>query len=141
MPSIRKKCLWAILAVWNKLERGMDMNPKQYFFSLKESHHVRVSVSLPTAWSRFQSHNYLSRQQSARIICQLARGELAGHPRERHLLLFCTNWGARCSLMLCARNQCLLPTWFLASLHTPGSGCWLPSIMRIITRVSNFLGR
>lgn len=48
-------------------ERGMDMNPKQYFFSLKESHHVRVSDSLPTAWSRFQSHTYL--KQAA--ICQV----------------------------------------------------------------------
>lgn len=91
-------------------ERGMDMNPKQYFFSLKESHHVRVSDSLPTAWSRLQSHNYLSRQQSARFICQLARAGLAGHPREKHLLLFCTDRGARGSIMLCARNQCLLPT-------------------------------
>lgn len=59
--------------------RSMDMNPKQLFLSLKESHQVGVSASLPTAWNLHQSRNYLFRLQSTSSICQLAQARLAGH--------------------------------------------------------------
>lgn len=119
--------------------RSMDMNPKQFFFSLKESHQVDVSASLPTAWSRQQPHSYLFRMQSASSICQLARAGLAGH-LEGGSCSHSANAEEGRAASCCVPGSSLLPAWISPSLHTPGPGCWAPSIMPVITQVSKFLG-